>query len=103
MGGREQPMNANCKTPRPILQNSAREGGVIASQPIEIIGDPGRARTCNPQLRRLALYPIELRDHIREEIPHSKPNLPLAASATLRESVPDGCFTACIIIRNIVL
>ena len=25
--------------------------------------DPGRTRTCDPQLRRLLLYPAELRDH----------------------------------------
>ncbi len=25
--------------------------------------DPGRIRTCDPQLRRLLLYPTELRDH----------------------------------------
>ena len=24
-------------------------------------GDPGRTRTCNPQFRRLMLYPVELR------------------------------------------
>ncbi len=28
-----------------------------------IIRDPGRIRTCDPQLRRLLLYPTELRDH----------------------------------------
>ena len=27
-------------------------------------GDPGRTRTCNPELRRLVLYPVELRDLI---------------------------------------
>ena len=27
-------------------------------------GDPGRIRTCGPQLRRLLLYPTELRGHI---------------------------------------
>ena len=26
-------------------------------------GDPGRTRTCNPQFRRLMLYPVELRGH----------------------------------------
>ena len=26
--------------------------------------DPGRTRTCDPQLRRLLLYPAELRDHL---------------------------------------
>ena len=25
---------------------------------------PGRTRTCNPQLRRLLLFPVELREHI---------------------------------------
>jgi hypothetical protein len=28
-------------------------------------GDPGRIRTCDIQLRRLALYPTELRGHRR--------------------------------------
>lgn len=27
--------------------------------------DPGRIRTCDPQLRRLLLYPTELRDQLR--------------------------------------
>ena len=27
-------------------------------------GDRGRARTCNPQLRRLMLYPVELCGHL---------------------------------------
>ncbi len=26
--------------------------------------DPGRIRTCDPQLRRLLLYPAELRDQL---------------------------------------
>ena len=28
----------------------------------ESIGDPGRARTCNPRSRNPLLYPVELRD-----------------------------------------
>ena len=32
-------------------------------------GDPGRIRTCDPQLRRLLLYPTELRDRFLELIP----------------------------------
>ncbi len=27
-----------------------------------MMSDPGKNRTCNPQLRRLLLYPVELRD-----------------------------------------
>ncbi len=27
-------------------------------------GAPGRARTCNPRLRRPVLYPVELRAHV---------------------------------------
>jgi hypothetical protein len=30
----------------------------------ETNGDPGRTRTCDQQLRRLSLYPAELRDRI---------------------------------------
>ena len=29
---------------------------------LQDVGDPGRNRTCNRQLRRLMLYPVELRD-----------------------------------------
>ncbi|CAE6736030.1 hypothetical protein NTGZN8_60143 [Candidatus Nitrotoga fabula] len=32
-----------------------------------VIGVPDRNRTCNPQLRRLVLYPIELRAQFPEE------------------------------------
>ena len=32
------------------------------SQAIAFAGDPGRARTCDPQFRKLMLYPAELRD-----------------------------------------
>ena len=28
----------------------------------DVIGDPGRIRTCDPQIRNLVLYPAELRD-----------------------------------------
>ena len=31
---------------------------------IESIGDPGRVRTCNRQIRNLMLYPVELRDRM---------------------------------------
>ncbi len=34
-----------------------------AAQLYHLHGAPGRTRTCNPQLRRLMLYPIELRAH----------------------------------------
>ena len=30
---------------------------------VELIGDPGRIRTCDPQIRNLMLYPAELRGH----------------------------------------
>ena len=36
------------------------------AQVIEKIGDPDRTRTCNHQLRRLVLYPVELRGPTRE-------------------------------------
>ena len=32
-------------------------------------GDPGRARTCDPQFRKLMLYPAELRDRTRAGAP----------------------------------
>ena len=31
------------------------------TKPLILLGDPGRIRTCDPQLRRLVLYPAELR------------------------------------------
>ena len=31
----------------------------------EIIGDPDRIRTCDPQIRNLMLYPAELRGRVR--------------------------------------
>jgi hypothetical protein len=38
------------------------------------IGLPDRNRTCNPQLRRLVLYPVELRaDKLHDEIMKGKP------------------------------
>ncbi len=30
-------------------------------------GDPGRIRTCDPQIRNLMLYPAELRGHACDE------------------------------------
>src|SRR3954452_25619985 len=36
-------------------------------------GDRGRARTCNPQLRRLMLYPVELRGQPEESFASSAP------------------------------
>jgi hypothetical protein len=33
----------------------------------DVSGGPGWNRTSNPQLRRLMLYPIELRAHMRRE------------------------------------
>ena len=32
-----------------------------------VCGVPGRIRTCDLQLRRLSLYPAELRGHIKSE------------------------------------
>ncbi len=33
----------------------------VSGLDIEIIGDPDRIRTCDPQIRNLMLYPAELR------------------------------------------
>jgi hypothetical protein len=33
---------------------------------MQAAGDPGEARTRNPQLRRLMLYPVELRGRLVE-------------------------------------
>ena len=33
-------------------------------------GVPDRNRTCNPQLRRLVLYPVELRAPLKSDIAH---------------------------------
>ena len=38
---------------------------------LKAIGDPGRARTCDPLLRRLVLYPAELRDHPADAAVHA--------------------------------
>ena len=35
-----------------------------------IHGVPDRNRTCNPQLRRLVLYPVELRALLKPGLPH---------------------------------
>ena len=32
---------------------------------IDFIGDPGRIRTCDPQIRNLMLYPAELRGQFK--------------------------------------
>ena len=40
---------------------------------IKNFGDPGGARTPNPQFRRLMLYPIELRGRDRINVPVRRP------------------------------
>ena len=37
-------------------------GQFIGNKPHFKTGDPGRIRTCDPQIRNLVLYPTELRD-----------------------------------------
>lgn len=42
-------------------------------QLIDFVGDPGRDRTCDLQIRNLPLYPTELRDHAARHITASVP------------------------------
>ena len=42
---------------------SAQRGPPVVSELPKRVGDPGRIRTCDFQLRRLALYPAELLGH----------------------------------------
>ena len=44
-----------CRFSRPVLSTT---------QPTLHIGDFGRTRTCNLQIRSLLLYPVELRSHV---------------------------------------
>ncbi len=37
----------------------------VGQKPTIKNGDRGRSRTCDPQLRKLMLYPTELHDHVR--------------------------------------
>ena len=53
-------------------------------------GMPDRNRTCNPQLRRLVLYPVELRAHSRV-IPAAPPSLRLSLVGVERFELPTSC------------
>src|SRR3972149_6342295 len=63
----------------------ARPGfiGVITGAPGMADGAPDRTRTCNRQLRRLVLYPIELRALVRSRLPS------LARQRTFKMPQPD--------------
>ena len=53
------------------------DGGRIGIHGAEVFGAPGRDRTCDNQLRRLVLYPTELRARGESRTITDQPNYPV--------------------------
>ena len=62
--GRDLPPRPGDLCRRAVLARSGRRSWATGAPRKALVGDRGRARTCNPQLRRLMLYPVELRGHV---------------------------------------